>query len=128
MRLLVRAVVHTRAVHRAYTQAHADDKHYAQRDSLLPSYYPSSWVSHELPHQAHRLLPGDPGGALEQVPRKCIKSGGSLLPHLRHDVSFMPNHPLKSGLGRNGGAGSTILVFTGWWGLGEYGTRSWILM
>ena len=107
MRLLVvRAIVHTRAGHHAYTQAHADDKHYAQRDSLSPSYYPSSWVSHELPYQAHRL---DPVGALEQDSEECIKCGGSLLPHLRHDISFMSNHPLgsiQSGLGRNGGAGS----------------------
>ena len=95
------------------TAYHTDDKHYTQRDSLSPSYYSSSWVSHELPHQAHRLFPGDPAGALEQDFEESIKSGGSLLPHLRHDVSFMPNYPLRStqsSLGRNWGTGSAILA------------------
>ena len=60
----------------------------------------------ELPHQAHRLFPGDPAGTLEQELEESIKCDDSLLPHLRHDISLMPNHPLKStqsGLGRNGG-------------------------
>ena len=60
----------------------------------------------ELPHQAHHLFPGDPAGTLEQEPEESIKCDDLLLPHLRHDISFMPTHRLKStqpGLGRNGG-------------------------